>query len=269
MLSTEKVIQLRKDNPDLSDSAFLLLVLIIFRTSGTKLKDSKGRFIYMTGENDPEKVFGWTHAKYYRFKNELRSKGYITVGNRGGYGKGSKVYLNCFDFSTVAFSICIGTDTTNCIENDTTNCIKTDTTNCIETDTNSKERNNKRNNKREENKNKKGTPPIAAAPSAHTPLSSNPFRELLTDGKPRPDDAVKILKVLSYLCDSFPTKPDKFPNPKGTAQSWYKSLGKYDERDLMKAIEDYKAKKPFFPSISEIKTLADYHKNLRLIDERN
>lgn len=261
-LTFDQEAKLIRENPDLSDGAILLLKLIIFRMYVTNLKDSKGRFIYLVGDgNDPKKVYGWTRSKTNRMKKELKDKGYISVGQKDGYGKGSRVYLNDFDFSIASFFNRFKSEAINRLKSEASNRLKSEAINSLECEAISKERSKK--GVGERSIKEKKAPPIAVAPSAHTPQSSNPFKEMLTDGISRPDNAVMILKVLSYLCDSFPTKPDKFPNPKGTAQSWYKSLGKYQESDLMNAIEDYKAKKPFFPSIAEIKSLADYHRSLR------
>lgn len=74
---------MRKDIPDISDSAYLLFVFILHRTSGSRLTYKDKKYINLTGANDPRKVFGWSERTYWKYKKELTDNKLIRSFQKG------------------------------------------------------------------------------------------------------------------------------------------------------------------------------------------
>ena len=83
MLKTNQVFTMRKDIPDISDSAYLLFCFILHRASGSKLEFRGKKYVILTGKNDPRKVFGWKDRSYWNYKKELTDNHLIRTYQKG------------------------------------------------------------------------------------------------------------------------------------------------------------------------------------------
>lgn len=91
-MTLEDLFRLRKRMPELSGDAILLIALIEFRMQITEHKDRTGKFVYLTGMNDPKVVLGFNRSKFDRVKKELKDANLIVI-KRQGNGEPGKVYL--------------------------------------------------------------------------------------------------------------------------------------------------------------------------------
>lgn len=93
-MRTEAIFELRRQLPDLSDGAFILLAFIAFRVDGSRFVDDAGaKYIFLSGNNDPAVALGWTNGKVKRMKKELRAAGLIST-IRVGFAQPYRTYLN-------------------------------------------------------------------------------------------------------------------------------------------------------------------------------
>lgn len=70
-MRTEAIFELRRQLPDLSDGAFILLAFIAFRVDGSRFVDDAGaKYIFLSGNNDPAVALGWTNGKVKRMKKD-------------------------------------------------------------------------------------------------------------------------------------------------------------------------------------------------------
>jgi len=93
-MRTEALFELKRELPEISDGAMWLLAFIYFRIDGSKFVDEVGnKYIFLTGNNDPAAVLGFTNAKVKRYKRELREANLIVI-IRKGFGQPYRTYLN-------------------------------------------------------------------------------------------------------------------------------------------------------------------------------
>lgn len=116
-MTLEELFELRKKMPELSGNALILLALIEFRMQITTNKDKQGKFIYLTGLNDPRQVLGFSKDQFDRAKRELKNANLLVIKKQGA-GRAGKVYLTlekytskkvksqkCYSKSAIAHSI--------------------------------------------------------------------------------------------------------------------------------------------------------------------
>lgn len=93
-MRTEAIFEVWKNLPKLSDAANRLLALIMFKIDGSRFTDENGvKFIYLSGNNDPAELLGYSPDKTRRLKRELKKARLITT-KRAGFGKPERVYLH-------------------------------------------------------------------------------------------------------------------------------------------------------------------------------
>lgn len=93
-MRTDDLFRMRADFPMLSDSAYFLLVFILFRIEGSKCVDENGeKFIYLTGNNDPKSFLGYNEYKLRKAKKELYDLG-IIKRVVPGMGQNNRYYFN-------------------------------------------------------------------------------------------------------------------------------------------------------------------------------
>lgn len=92
-MRTEAIFEVWKNLPHLSDAANRLLALIMFKIEGSRFTDEQGvKFIYLSGNNDPSELLGFSPDKTRRLKRELKESRLITT-KRVGFAKPERVYL--------------------------------------------------------------------------------------------------------------------------------------------------------------------------------
>ena len=99
-MTIQEMFEIKEKMPELSGDAFLLLIFIAWRTEGTTFKDRHGRYIFMTGANNPVKAFNWYERKYTRLRYELKEHKLIDIVKQG-VGKPAKVYLTIEKYRSV------------------------------------------------------------------------------------------------------------------------------------------------------------------------
>ena len=94
-MRTEAIFEIRRQMPELSDRASFLYAFLLFRAEGTKYEDENGKYIMLTGKNDPMEQLGYSEWKFKEAKRELTKHGLIK-SVRIGFGKGCRVYVSPF-----------------------------------------------------------------------------------------------------------------------------------------------------------------------------
>ena len=245
-LTFDKLLELRKQFPEPSDSAFLLFCFIYYRTKSSKIKKNNRTIIYLTGGNDPIQHFGWSYSSYKRYKKELVDLGLIEV-KRGRPGKPSIVAISYSKYQRLRGTKNEPTDGSNMVPQDGPDMThRTDQIRTIGR-TISEPTTDKEITKRD---NLKG---ISAADASQTappaPLSSQKRHSKKTEVKAQSPQEAAVLEMLNFLTDSYNQRID---DPAGTMNAWMKFFGKYPADVLMEAAQEVASRNKFFPKPAEL-----------------
>lgn len=91
-MTFDDLFEWRLKMPELSRDALILLAFIAYRMNITSMSDKDGKYIFLTGLNDPTRAMGYSRSQYEKAKAHLKAFNLIEVKKQGVCQPG-KVYL--------------------------------------------------------------------------------------------------------------------------------------------------------------------------------